>query len=190
MNNRELAAQKISWARRLPRVEAKEGIILVIGNKGILYERKSGKARRARLVDGEWVFRDNYSISNTTSKYKYCALPNTVGMFYCSHEMNMAVHMLGAIVLGLYDKFLEEELEALDVNHKDYNPSNNTEDNIEVVYVGHNDNHRELKKVLSKIGVYKQGMAWDALSATYILDNSEHDISMISTMAMDMVEMV
>ncbi len=171
MNNKERYVEKIEVLRILDRVTLDNGKILVTtyGDCGLFYNKQTGKVYRADLIDGQWKIGEKEIRCNSSSKYCYTYLPRS-GFF------QVAVHVIGAVLYGMFDNIEPDLIMYYQVNHKDYDTRNNRIENLEVVLDSHNASHRSLHSVLKKHEVYKPGMAWNGEIATYLLSTYRDDL--------------
>lgn len=180
LTNNERKAIKIGIVKGFKRIDFADFIILVTCEKtevGIAYSKKEGTMHRAvKNVDGKWLYNKAICRSNTTSQYEWLELPKTSKFTGTQKGLQMGAHVIAGICLGMYDCVDEEMIKAYEINHKDWDTTNNKPSNLELISKGDNTNHRKLKNILLKDNSLIEGFSVSAITATEVLREANGDI--------------
>lgn len=184
LTNMERKAIKIDIMRNLPRVRFNNGAIMVTGENGevgVFYSYSTGIIHRAvkNRLTGNWSYSGAECRCNSTSNYKWVELPKTQRFTGKVKGLIVGAHVIAGVLLGYYDHIDIDMIMVYDLNHKDWNCTNNKPDNMEVVTKGDNTNHRTLKALLIEDKSFVDGMTFSAVEVTEAMKKADGDIAML-----------
>lgn len=177
MTNIEKMVSNISYLLGLEVINWNGGKIIGSGNKRIFCNGNTGKLFYVFFENGQWGgtrLTGNGAGDTSRKGYERLWFPNS--------SYRVPKHMIMAVAYGLYAGIAPSMLYLYNVNHMNFRRQDNRVCNLEVVLETRNQDHKNMKAILIKLGAYVEGYGYKADWATNTMELYKNNPNMIATL--------